>query len=450
MLIAQWVRRPLPRRVATETGARTAMEGVHNTSAPTIKVVMLDLLSIVPYYTGHLCAALQQTSGVLVTLASITYSHDREFFEKMAVRNNPGVFDLVSRLGGMAAPLRRALKLAESLINMGAWLFRFAASPPDVVHVQFVPLLNYGLSFELWFLRIVRALGIKVVYTVHNVLPQDSGNRYRALFEQLYRHADVLICHDSRAMDRLVAEFGVPPDRIAIVPHGPLFDGSPPIAQLRDRTSLGFAPGECVVLWQGILRPYKGISFLLKAWVRVCRASSGVRLAIVGGGDASLAAGVEEDVRLLGIQSSVRLDFRYVPIDELAGFYEAADILVYPYSEITTSGALMTGIAHGKPIVATNLPAFQEILTDGHDALLVPFGDVDALATSLLRLIRDADLRRRMGEHVRQTYSARARWREIAMTTAECYKKVLSRSTIGASTRRRASASPTASESTNA
>ena len=395
-------------------------------AAAAIRVVMLDLLSMVPYYTGHLSAGLRGAEGVQVTLASITYRHDPQFFRRQGLSNDPGLLDLTSRLRRAPEAVRLALKMLEYLVNLGALLIRFVVSRPDLIHVQFLPLAGYGFPVERWFLRLVRMLGIKVVYTVHNLLPQDSGERYRASYRRTYELADRLICHDAQTATRLAREFAVMPERIQTIPHGPLFEqeAGAPVEQARAR--LGFAADQCVVLWQGILRPYKGISFLLQAWSQVCVNDPRSRLAIVGTGDSDLVQAVEHEVSSLGVESRVRLELRFVPVQELADFYQAADILVYPYSEITTSGALMTGILRGKAIIASALPAFEQILRHGETGLLVRYGDIDALASSLLRLIRDPGFRRGLCERLCESQARAPRWADIARRTCECYRAAIS------------------------
>jgi glycosyltransferase involved in cell wall biosynthesis len=117
----------------------------------------------------------------------------------------------------------------------------------------------------------------------------------------------------------------------------------------------------------------------------------------------------------------VRLVLRFVSVEELANFYQAADVVVYPYTEVTTSGALMTGIAYGKAIVASALPAFQELLRHEQNALLVPCKDVEALADSLVRLAGDAELRERLARQLQQDQAAAPSWADIAQHTFKCY-----------------------------
>ncbi len=384
---------------------------------------MLDLLPVIPYYTGHLCAAFKSSTDLLVTLASTTYTHDPSFFRRIGVHTDAVLIDVASRFAN--AIVRRPLKLLEYLCNLAAFMLRIWVSRPDIVHVQFVPLLEHHLPFEVWFLALTSRRGTKLVYTVHNVLPHDTAGRCRAAYARIYKLVDGFICHDDGAKARLMAEFGVDPERVIVIPHGPLFDAEHAPTSQQARARLALPTDKLIVLWQGIIRPYKGISFLLNAWKRVQERGFRGILVIVGTGEPDLLRSIREEVRALGLESTVRLEFRFVSVDELTAFYSAADILVYPYAAVTTSGALMTGIGHGKAIVASALPGFERILHDEHNALLAPFGSVEPWADALTRLGGDVELRLRLGRAMQATHATGSNWKDIARQTVNFYQKVL-------------------------
>ncbi len=116
-----------------------------------------------------------------------------------------------------------------------------------------------------------------------------------------------------------------------------------------------------LVLWQGIIFPYKGIDLLLNAWQKVEAHDEAACLVIAGTGAPELLEQIREQVSQLGLKR-VHLEFRFITTEELVALYRAADIVVYPYRAITTSGALATGLALGKTIVASDLPVFREFL----------------------------------------------------------------------------------------
>jgi glycosyltransferase involved in cell wall biosynthesis len=385
----------------------------------------MDLWCIVPYYTGYLCRSLREQS-VDVTLGSITYQYDRAHFSRQGIRNDPGLLDVVSRFRIGNSLVRRSLKFLETCINM-AWLaIRFLAHRPDILHVQYLQLVEEGIPFELWLIAFAKRLGIKLVYTVHNELPPDTGERYRRIFRRIYAMMDALICHTEAARDKLITWYGVAPERIRIIPHGPLFHDNSLPDPASSRKQLGIDAADCVVLWQGWIKPYKGVPFLLDSWAGVEKQNPSARLIIAGSGDEKSKREIQQKVSSLGMERSVRLELRFLDVSELPLYYSAADILVYPYREITTSGALMTGLHHGKAIVATDLPAFREVLEDGCSALLVPYGETEALATALLALMNDSDLKARLGRKALGLAGKLPNsWPKIAGQTRACYESLL-------------------------
>ena len=394
------------------------------TAQRALRVYMLDLLPTVPYYTGYLCAALGSIDTLQVDVGAVTYYLDRDFFCRRQLTKDPALFDVAAHNPNLKPGIRRGLKAGEYLSNLVRLVVRFKKTPPDVLHVQFLPMVNSSkLPAELWFLKAMRRMGIPIVYTVHNVLPQDGGEGYRDRYQQFYNLADRLICHDKEAHDRLVKEFGIPAGRISIIAHGPLLEPLAATDAGRARKQLGLAQDEPMVLWQGIIKPYKGVSFLLKSWQKVKAQGTAGKLVIAGTGDADIMKELRDEAAVLGISDSVIMDMRFLSVAEVADYYAAADVITYPYREITTSGALMTGICYGKAIVASRMKAFATVLTEGENALIVDYGDADRLADHLKTLLESPSLRARLGEQAHRAFLSGPQWDTIAAQTAACYQK---------------------------
>jgi glycosyltransferase involved in cell wall biosynthesis len=408
---------PLP-----ESPATTLSESRLAATRPWVKVFMMDLWSIVPYYDAYLCQALK-AERVSVTLGAITYYLDPSCFVARGVRNRPGAVDLAGKF--KPPPLvRQALKFLENGINTAALMIRFGFSPPDIVHVQYLPMLQLHLPFELWFLRYCRRLGSKLVCTVHDILPSDTGEAYKHTFQKLYGMMDALICHSEAAKQELISGFHLAPECIRVIPHGPFFYDFPKSSPASARNRLGVKEEECLVLWQGIIRPYKGVQFLLDAWARVQQAGARARLLIAGIGDEALLAAIRRKVQALSLEDSVDLRLDFAEPYEMLSYYQAADIVVYPYRAVTTSGALMTGITQGKAIIATSLAPFRELLQDGKNALLCRYADTPGLAAALLVLINDSPLRARLAAASASLNLGEQMWKQIAAQTVACYESL--------------------------
>jgi glycosyltransferase involved in cell wall biosynthesis len=386
------------------------------------RVFMMDLLATVPYYTAYLSKALLQ-EPVDLTVGSITYYLDPDCYSSRGIQVDPGRLDVVGKVRLRRLP-RRILKLMEEMLNLCALTMRFTASPPDVIHVQFLPMLRTAVPMDLWFVEFCRWRGSKIVLTVHDLLPHDTGEEHRATFNKLYRGMDAIICHADAVRARLAMEFAVPDYKISVIPHGPFFYDLPATGGEETLRSFALEPGKVMVLWQGIIFPYKGIELLLRAWQQVEAKRDNACLVIAGTGAPELLQEIRAQVEGLELKH-VKLYFRFVSSQELVALYRAADVVVYPYRAITTSGALATGLAMGKAIVASDLPVFRELLTDRENALLVAPHDCNALAGALLEMIQNSALRERLVAKVRAMEFGDASWRLIAMQTMAVYRRVL-------------------------
>jgi glycosyltransferase involved in cell wall biosynthesis len=394
------------------------------------RIFMMDLWATVPYYTAYLSKALL-TEGVDVTVGSISYYLDSSCYTSRGIKVDPGLLDVVGKFQLPRLP-RRVLKLLEAVLNLSALTVRFLVSRPDVIHVQYLPMLKWRLPLDFWFLEFCRKRGSKIVLTVHDLLPHDTGEAYKQTFHELYRMVDGIICHSDHIRTRLGAEFSVPEGKVSVIPHGPFFYDLPATGLEQTLRRFEVEPGKLLVLWQGIIFPYKGLDLLLRAWQQVEANGDGVCLVIAGTGAPELLEQIREQVRHLELKR-VKLHFRFISTEELVALYRAADVVVYPYRAITTSGALATGLALGKTIVASDLPVFRELLTNRENALLVDPQDSVELAGALIELAQDASLRKQLAGKVLEMNFGDHSWLSIAKKTVQAYESVLSHSTPPAS-----------------
>ena len=384
---------------------------------------MMDMLATVPYYTAYLAKALL-LEHVDVTVGSISYYLDPSCFSSRGIEIDPGLVDVVGKFHLSRLP-RRILKLIEAILNLSALSIRFlVAAPPDVIHVQYLPMLMWRVPLDLWFVEFCRKRGSKIVLTVHDLLPHDTGEAYKQTFHDLYRMVDRIICHSDHIRARLGAEFSVPEEKIAVIPHGPFFYDLPAVGSEQTLQNFQIGPDKVTILWQGIIFPYKGIDLLLDAWQKVEENTQDACLVVAGTGAPELLEQIREQVKQLDLKR-VKLHFRFISTEDLVALYRVADVVVYPYRAITTSGALATGLALGKAIVASDLPVFRELLTDRENALLVDPQDSLKLAGALIELTQDAALRERLAGKVRQMNFGDHSWHSIARKTMQAYESVL-------------------------
>ncbi|KKM13016.1 hypothetical protein SY88_00120 [Clostridiales bacterium PH28_bin88] len=384
-----------------------------------LNVFVMDLLCISPFYDRYLCEALQ-AKNASTYLGAISFHLDINYFERYMVRRYAGLIDLVAKLRIRNKIIRRGLKTLEYALNLLNLLLRFTLQRPDIIHIEWLPLVQ-TVPVELWFLKIMKKRGVRLVYTVHNVLPHDTGLRYKPIFSRIYDFMDALICHTREAKEQLVSTFKTPASKIWVIPHGPMFHDSFKITRAEARTRLGCQEDLPIVLFFGAIRPYKGLEYFLEVWRVVTENCPEARLMIAGNGDKEYIQRLKEKIDGLGLNESVVSHFRFIPNEELPVFHQAADIFVYPYQAITQSGALFTGMAFGKAIVATSVGGFKETLQHNVTGLLIKYGDIQEWVHSLIYLIKNPSERLRLGQAALKEMNMHYSWDVIAEKTLECY-----------------------------
>jgi glycosyltransferase involved in cell wall biosynthesis len=273
------------------------------------------------------------------------------------------------------------------------------------------------------------------VLTLHDVLfrrrPELLGRAMRwgteAMVVPAARRADRVVTGAAAARDDIVAELGVRPDRIDVVPHGVAAPGRGEGARARARFDLGERP---VVLSVATELPHKNLGALIDGLALL---APGERPLLVcaghgtdGGSLARRAAGlgVDRDVRLLG----------GIAAGELEDLYRTAAMLVTATLYEGFGLPVIEAMARGVPVACSDLPVLREVA--GEDALWLDPCEPPSIAEAIRRAVSGGpELARLAGAGPRR--AARFTWRASAEATAASYDRALER---GPRRRRRASA----------
>ena len=183
------------------------------------------------------------------------------------------------------------------------------------------------------------------------------------------------------------------------------------------------------VLFVGRLEQRKGLKYLLRAWGLVRDAFPSARLLIVGDGGRRLEH-YREYADARGWREVVFAG--HVSHDDLVRYYQTSDVFCAPSTGQESFGiVLLEAMAAGRPIVASRIPGYSEVVAEGSEGLLVPPRDPAALAVALTRLLADAELRRAMGARGRQTATAYD-WSRVADDVLAFYEETIEAQLAGA------------------
>ena len=337
---------------------------------------------------------------------------------------NPYQGLLYGALGRLGVQVRYLGELTRShtvnLLLLPAQLAWHRMAGARVVHLHWVvtftlpgarrfPVLRrLGQAWFLVWLRACRALGLRLVWTAHNVLPHeqvfaDDVAARRALVQA----SDLVLAHSAATLAGLAA-LGAVPRRSAVIPHGPLHPAGP-AAGLRPPGSAG---GPCRFLFFGRVQDYKGVTDLLAAFAAL---PAGVPAELTVAGpcpDRQLHAQLRALAGGAGHPVTLRLD--RVPDGAVTALLATADVVVLPFRRVTTSGSAILALCHGRPLIVPDLPGLAGL---PGSAVLRYDGGIPGLTRALTRLaVADPPTLAAMSAAA-LSYGARLGWPDIAQRT---------------------------------
>lgn len=286
---------------------------------------------------------------------------------------------------------------------------RWARKAPRLIHYS-VSHTATGLARDLLCLSVLKAGGHTVLGHIH-VIPEDSHGRARAL-RVLDRFVERWVTLSPTSVQAL-AQIGVTadwiPNPIRIVPNGHV-----PSA----------AGGPLRLLFVGRYGERKGCYELIAALAQARAAGTEATLRFVGREEYDGEERVlREDVEQFGVAGAV--EFAGVKDGpELAECYEEAQVLCLPSRREGVPLVLLEAMSFGLPVIATPVGGIADYVAHEDNGLLVPPGDVDALAVSIAVLAADPELRTRLGDAARRRVAEQAGPGTIARRWHETYSEL--------------------------
>jgi glycosyltransferase involved in cell wall biosynthesis len=224
-----------------------------------------------------------------------------------------------------------------------------------------------------WISRALKRSGIHVIAIVHNAFDHEAGNVKNALMKYQLLNSTSFVCHNQSLADDIKQVVEAP--SISVSPH-PIFDQYPQAkGELKRRANVE-------LLFFGIIRDYKGLDILLEALTQM-PADLNYHLSIVGEcwGDINQ---YKKQAQEFGLSEKVEFVDRYVSDQEAAEYFHRADAVVLPYRSMTGTGVIPLAYHYKKPVIATHLPAFHEVIEQAKTGVIANGVSVSSVAESLI------------------------------------------------------------------
>ncbi|WP_410508091.1 glycosyltransferase family 4 protein [Methanosarcina hadiensis] len=212
--------------------------------------------------------------------------------------------------------------------------------------------------------------------------------------------------------------------KIEVIPNGiNLNDFEISLSKEECRNLLNLPEDKSIILFVGSLTPRKAPDILLNAMKKIVQECSDSYLVLVG--DGSWKNDLKEMANTLGINDVLFTGF--IEDDMKILYYKAADIFALPSLSEAFPLTLMEAAASGLPLVGSGLECLKEIIDVDYNGFLTKTGDQDDLASKLIYLINNKDLRLKMGINSKDKVRNFS-WEKVAQDTEQVYINLLSKS----------------------
>lgn len=307
---------------------------------------------------------------------------------------------------------------------------------PDIIHFHWldplfqVPSRNKFKSifksiFFILQLLLLKIVGIKIVWTVHNLKNHENLNLIldRICSVVIIWLSSAIITHCNAAKEELIKSFsGINKNKIFVIPHGNYIESyENKIEKSTARERLGLQKSGTVFLFLGLIRPYKGVFELIDTFKQLD--SNETYLVIAGKVYRDNPEITDTLIQKISDDQRIKFIPGFVPSEQIQFYMNACDVVIFPYRDVLTSGAVLLAMSFGRACIAPYKGCIGEVLDDS-GAFLYQIDDESGLIQAMKTAIHKKSELSFMGQH--NLYLAeKYNWKHIAEMTSEVYRYCL-------------------------
>ena len=310
------------------------------------------------------------------------------------------------RLLGRGGPLYHP----ASLLIIKDFIKNMNEFKPDVIHLQLG-----GNIVDLALLPVFKKY--PVVSTFHDVKLHTGENSWRLNFIRylVRKYSDKIIVHGEKLKEEIVKEYNIPSEKVHAIQIG-----VHEVAPFKKYERKDLKEDGNLVLFFGRIWEYKGLEYLIKAEPMITKEVPDAKIVIAGTG-----VDFKKYENMMANRGNFIVHNYRIPYKEGAELFQRCSLVVLPYIEASQSGVILTAYGFKKPIVVTSVGSIPEIVDDGVTGFIVPPKNHEALAEAIVKLLKDEDLRKQMGENAYKKLKTDLSWDKIADKTIKVYKEVI-------------------------
>jgi len=279
-----------------------------------------------------------------------------------------------------------------------------------------------------------KLLGKKLIFTAHNVniRKRDCTDTWlnRFSLRVQYQLVDHIFVHTETMKQELLSDFGIQERKVSVIPFG--INNTVPntgLTTLDAKGMLGISTSDKTMLCYGQIAPYKGLEYLISAFIELLKRDRNYRL-IIAGKPKWNEIYWNQIVQVMidrGVRERVIERIEHVPDEETELYFKAADVLILPYVRIFQSGVLFLGYSFGLPVIAADVGSLKQEIVEGKTGFVFRAQDSSDLARKIENYFNSElfhNLEARRGE-IQNFANERYSWDKVARITTSVYSNLL-------------------------
>jgi len=311
-------------------------------------------------------------------------------------------------------------------------LVKYASSTDSkLFHIQW---LNKFTHFDRTILNIYyKILGKKLIFTAHNinegVRDENDTLLNRVTLRFMYKIVDHIIVHTNKMKFQLIEDFNIIENKVVVIPHGILnIAAKTELTGIQARNKLHLKGGEKVILFFGIITPYKGLEYLLLALVNLKEKYNDLRLIIAGKIECQeYWEKIQKIIDKHNLKDYIIKKIEFIPDEEIEVYCKSADALILPYKNIFQTGVLFLSYYFGLPVIASDVGSLREDINEGKTGFICKPENPEDLADKIIQYY-NSDLYNNLEENrnkIIKYTNGRYSWKKIGKKTFTVYNNLL-------------------------
>ena len=285
---------------------------------------------------------------------------------------------------------------------------------PEIVHGEshlFLPTVQA--------VRKAKKLGIPSVVTVHGVFAErDFAINFvqqaylRSICQSIFKTTNRVICLTKENLIE-IEKLGCASDKLVLVPNAVDTELFSPSNETEDG----------LIVWVGRFVPEKGLNFLIKAAKLVCKEKNNIKFLLIGYGPSRPM--IIEMAKKYGLLGKFIQIVGPLMHEEIAKILGKATIFVFPSVREGMPLALLEAMSCGLPVVVSDFPGVNDVVTHEMNGLVVPSRNPLELSKAILYLLENKNARQKLGKNARDSIVQGHSWEKVTKTLDIVYNDAL-------------------------